>query len=520
VIAIENVRLFQAEQQRSRELSESLEQQTATSQVLQVISSSPGNLEPVFNAMLENATRICKAKLGVMELYEDGAFRRVAASGAPSAYLEFRQREPIIRPPPEYPLGQIAATKQVIHVSDMAAQPEPSRGRLTALAGARTLVTVPMLKDEELVGAIAIYRTEIRPFTDKQIELVKSFASQAVIAIENARLLSELRESLEQQTATADVLQVISSSPGDLQPVFASMLENAARICDAQSGNIYRWDGKALHLQAAYNTPAALVEARRGVAFAPPPTGSFGRMIATKTTMHVADLTAEEEYIRRSPDIVRAVELGGIRTFLAVPMVKDDQLIGAFSLFRQAVRPFTEKQIDLVKSFAAQAVIAIENTRLLTELRESLEQQTATSKVLDVISRSAFDLRAVFEAVVESSVRLCGAERGFIYRFDGELLQMAVGFNVTQQLREYAEPNPIRPGRQSAGARAALERRTIHIPDVFADPEYTYGAKDVGKFRTESRTRACSETLKPRWRICGPRRIALSRRKSLRHSAN
>jgi class 3 adenylate cyclase/putative methionine-R-sulfoxide reductase with GAF domain len=308
-----------------------------------------------------------------------------------------------------------------------------------------------------------------------------------------ARLTRERDEALEQQTATSEVLHVISSSPGDLQPVFETMLANAVRICDAKFGNIHRWDGEALHIVAAHNTPPAFAEARRrSPHFRPSPKAPFGRMVATKTVVHVTDLTADRGYIeQRDPVTVSAVELGGVRTVLYVPMLKESELIGAFTLSRQEVRPFTEKQIALVTSFAAQAVIAIENTRLLKELRqrtadltESLEQQAATADVLEVISRSAFDLQAVFETVAESSVRLCGADRAFIFRFDGEFLRMAVAYNATAEFAEWVANHPIPPGRHSGSARAALERRTIHVPDVLADPEYTYGAKDVEQIRT------------------------------------
>jgi GAF domain-containing protein len=244
------------------------------------------------------------------------------------------------------------------------------------IGGIRTLLTVPMLKDDALVGVMATFRQEVRPFTDEQIELLQSFAAQAVIAIENARLLSELRESLQQQTATADVLKVISSSPGELEPVFNAMLENATRICDAKFGNIYRWDGDSLQLLATHNTPPAFAALRRSSPFRPGPESPTGRMVATKTVTHVADLAAERGYAERDPIFVESVEVGGIRTLLSVPMLKENTLIGAFTIYRQEVRPFTDKQIDLVRSFAAQAVIAIENTRLLSELRQRTNDLT------------------------------------------------------------------------------------------------------------------------------------------------
>ena len=265
-------------------------------------------------------------------------------------------------------------------------------------AGVRTYLAVPMLKENELIGAFALARQQVRPFNDKQIELVTNFAAQAVIAIENARLLNELRqrttdltartgdltEALEQQTATSEVLQVISSSPGDLEPVFATMLENAVRICDAKFGNIYRWDGDALHLVAAHNTPPAFAEARGSSPLQRPgPKTVVGRMLATKTVIHVADLAAEQAYIKdRVPPAVAAVELGGVRTILAVPMLNKNELIGSFTVYRQEVRPFTDKQMALITNFASQAVIAIENARLLRELRDRTEQVEAQSQEL------------------------------------------------------------------------------------------------------------------------------------------
>ena len=488
VIAIENARLLNELRQRttdlterSADLTEALEQQTATSEVLRVISRSPGDLKPVFQTMLENATRICEAKFGTLFRFDGKSFYPAADVGTPPELSEYMGR-PAFQPLPGGHLDRVLRTKQLFHTADDTAEAVP--GPAARLAGARSTLCVPMLKDDALIGAIVIYRQEVRPFTDKQIELLTNFAAQAAIAIENTRLLNELRELLQQQTATSEVLQVVSSSPGDLEPVFAAMLEKAVLICDAKFGNIYRWDGDALHVSASYNTPPAYTEERKRVQFRADQKTPIGRMILTKTVVHVDDVRTETSYIERSQPTVAAAELGGVRTLLAVPMLNEGELIGAFGLSRQEVRPFTDKQIALVQNFAAQAVIAIENTRLLNELRESLQQQTATAEVLEVISRSAFDLRAVFETVAESSVRLCGAGLGFIFRFDGELLRLASAFNASQEHKDFVEQNPIRPGRHSAAARAALERRTIHIPDVLADPEYSYGAKDFGVFRT------------------------------------
>jgi GAF domain-containing protein len=378
VIAIENARLFEAEQQRTRELVESLEQQTATSEVLQVISSSPGDLEPVFAAMLEKAVRICDATFGNIYRSDGDTLHLVAAHNMPPAFAEFafakfRRRSPL-RSSPQNAIGRALATKIAVHVADLAAQrpyiEERDAGYVAAveLGGARTFLAAPMLKEDELIGLFSLYRQEVRPFTDKQIALVTNFAAQAVIAIENARLLSELRESLQEQTATAEVLQVISGSPGDLEPVFAAMLEKAVRICDAKFGNISRWDGDALYLLATHNTPLAYAEARRRSPVRPNPNNIFGRMVATKTVVHVPDAAELRE--QDNPEYVAAVELGGVRTCLAVPMLKEHELVGSISLFRQEVLPFTDKQIALITNFASQAVIAIENARLLKELRE------------------------------------------------------------------------------------------------------------------------------------------------------
>src|SRR5262249_18661803 len=411
VIAIENVRLFEEVQARTRELSESLEQQTATSEVLKVISSSPGELEPVFQAMLEKAVQVCGAKFGNLWLREGDAFRIGATYGAPQAYANSLRSTPVHRPDPETGLAQMVRTKKPFQVSDITAASERKdkmRQALIELAGARTLIGVPMLKNDELVGGIGIYRQEVRPFTDKQIDLVANFAAQAVIAIENTRLLNELRqrtddlsESLEQQTATSEVLKVISSSASELQPVFDTMAENAVKLCGAERAYVFRFDGELLRAVATYNVGPENKQFVLNNPIAPGRRSVSARAALERRTVQVPDVQADPEFAYAIRDV------DPIRTVLAVPMLKGDDLIGTIIIYRIAVDTFTDKQVTLIETFADQAVIAIENTRLLNELRqrtndlsESLDQQTATSEVLRLISSSAGELEPVFQALL------------------------------------------------------------------------------------------------------------------------
>jgi signal transduction histidine kinase len=467
VIAIENARLL-------NELRESLQQQTATADVLKVISSSPGELAPVFETMLANAVQICGAKFGVISLREGDAFHHIASHGAPPALVEERRREPLIRPTPGHQLERLMRTKDVVHVPDILADPE-SAPILAKFGGAKALVNVPLLKDGSLIGSLVIFRQEAGPFSGKQIELVKNFAAQAVIAIENARLLNELRESLEQQTATSEVQQVISSSPGELEPVFETMLAKATDICAAKFGVLWLVDGHGFRSVAMHGLPPAHVEERqREPVIYPTPEDPLSRLACTKGVVHIHDLKEDEAYIKGYPPLRAVVDSGGGRTLLVVPMLKANVLVGAIAIYAQEVRPFTGKQIELVNNFAAQAVIAIENVRLLSELRESLQQQTATADVLKVISRSTFDLKSVLQTLVESAARLCDADKGTITRQIDGVFYRAESYGFPVEVMERWKKLAVTPERSNAAGRALLEGRTVHIPDADADSDYSF----------------------------------------------
>jgi GAF domain-containing protein len=500
VIAIENARLLNELRQRTDDLSESLDQQTATSEVLKVISSSPGELKPVFEALLANATYLCGAKFASLLLVEGDQLRRVALHNAPSALVEHWQSMPLFRTHPESAAGRAVATKQVALDDDLTTTPryrdgEPLVVAAVRLGGYRTVMSVPMLKDDIVVGIISIYRQEVHSFTDKQIQLVQNFAAQAVIAIENTRLLSELRqrtddlsESLEQQTATAEVLTVISSSPGELQPVFQAMLEQATRVCEAKFGFLYRLDSGTVVPVALHGVPQALIEYFQRGPLQPHEDAPISRVIRTKQLAHVADFTTERAYLERNPMAVAGAELAGMRTLLVVPLLRQDALIGVFAIYRQEVRPFTDKQIELVQNFAAQAVIAIENTRLLNELRqrtddltESLEQQTATSEVLRVISSSPGDLEPVFQAMLDHAVRICDAGFGVLFRVSNNQFYPAalhgVGESFATFLRERGSFKAL-PG--SILDRLSHTRDICHTEDDAAGPTPGAAARHGG----------------------------------------
>jgi GAF domain-containing protein len=491
VIAMENARLLGELQARTRELEESLEYQTATSDVLNVISRSTSDVQPVLDTVVETAVRLCGADNGGITIREGEVYRHVAQTQAVAADAEHweasRQRR--IVPGRDSVAGWVALEGRVVHVEDIRADPDYAVPSAVA-SGRRTMLGVPLLREGAVLGTIVLSRKRVEPYTERQIELVRTFADQAVIAMENARLLGELRESLEQQTATAEILEVINRSPGDLAPVFDAMLQRAIRLCDAKIGSLWTYESKQFQLAAICGGSQALFDTIASARFSYDRMSARGRVLRGEYVTHVLDARESEAYIAGDPVRRAMVDLGGGRTLVTVALRKDDAVLGIFTIYRQEVRSFSDKEIAVLESFAAQAVIAMENARLLGELQartrdleESLEYQTATSDVLKVISRSTADVQPVLDTVAETAARLCSADTAGITIREGEVYRFVSGSAVDAEYWAALRQRTIVPGRDSIAGRVALEGRVVHIEDIRADPDYALPESVVAGIR-------------------------------------
>jgi GAF domain-containing protein len=480
VIAIENARLFRELEVRNRDLTEALDQQTATSEILRVISSSPTDVQPVLDAVAESAARLCGATDALIHLVEGETMRLVAHFGA-LRYAATSETRPIS---PGSHSGRAILEHRVIHVDDMLDEQSraqyPDVADLVRISGARTILAVPLLREDTPIGVIVIRRREVRPFSDSQIGLVKTFADQAVIAIENVRLFKELEarnadltEALDRQTATAEILRVISSSPTDVRPVFDTIARSASRLCGGMYAIVTRFDGELLHLVAEHNPrPGASAPTAGLYPRHPRRDASSGRAILERGVVHIPDVEQEPDL---SPEIARGV---GARSLLAVPMLHDGRPIGGISVSRTEVGPFPSDQIDLLKVFADQAVIAIENVRLFTELdarnrdlTEALAQQTATAEILRAISSSPTDIQPVFDTIVTSAGRLCEAESAVVWRFEDGMAHFVAAYNFSSETVEsYRRRFPRLLGDTDYLGRIA-DGSVLNISNIESDPE-------------------------------------------------
>ena len=467
---------------RTQELTESLTQQTATADVLKVISRSTFDLQPVLDTLVESAARLCQAETAFIFLRDGAVYRLAANHGFSREFEDFVRAHPI-SPGRGTLAGRVAVEAAIVHIPDVLEDSEYTWQEAQERGGMRTMLGVPLLRQGTPIGVLQVTRLAVKSFTDKQIELVTTFADQAVIAIENVRLFDEvqarteeLSESLQQQTATADVLKVISRSTFDLQPVLDVLVETAARLCEAEKAFIFRFDGKVLRSAASHNASAELLDFVKQNPISP------GRHQWHRAGGLGAAHGAHSRCSRPIPSIRMArAEVDPIRTVLGVPMLKGDELIGVFMIYRLEVRPFTPKQIELVTTFADQAVIAIENVRLFdevqartAELTESLEYQTATSDVLGVISRSPNDLQPVLDTIVETAHELCQAQYSLFFKLGADgLYHIAAGKDADPGFIEWLRENPIAEGDGTATGLAALEKQVIHLEDALVDPRFT-----------------------------------------------
>ena len=495
VIAIENVRLF-------NETKEALEQQTATSEILRVISQSQTEVQPVFDAIVKSGTTLCDAAWGAAVGFDGQRLTLMAQHNMTPSELETLRGTYPRSATRRQATGRAVIDRRTVHIPDIREEPDylsPAQQWL----GFRTVLAVPMLRDGEPIGVLALWRREVRRFTDQQIALMETFADQAVIAIENVRLFTELQTSnrelttaLDTQTATSDILRVISRSQTDVQPVFDAIVQSAVRLLGAYAGALTRSAGDQIEMVALTSTDAAGDAAARAVyPVSLQSEQPHAQAIRERLPLNIADAHTDH----RVPEAARAAARArGYRSWVVVPMLHHDEAVGTIGVTRREPGGFNDDEIALLQTFADQAVIAIENVRLFTELQEknqaltaahaqvseALKQQTATAEVLQVISRSTFDLQPVLDTLIENATRLCQARRGVIMQRDGDVYRGVAFYNVAPDLVEYVRNHPVAPGRHTITARAALERRTIHVVDLQADPEYAY-ARGADPIRTE-----------------------------------
>jgi GAF domain-containing protein len=444
---------------------------------------SPTDPAPVFEAILESALRLCKAPIGGVCL-SDGQVVSLAALRAPADSVEV-VRATFPRRLEDVGIAVRAIREgRIVHLADVL-QESSSHHVVDEAIGVRGELAVPMWREGRCIGAITMARPEPGLFSESQVALIRTLADQAAIAVENVRLFTETKEALEQQTATAEILRVISSSPTDVQPVFDTIVKNVVRLCDAVYSTVFRVDEGRIDLVAHHNIPPeGLEELRRRYPAPLSVTTGSAQAARERVVVQISDVENDPTV---TEDRRRLAGIVGYRSQAWVPMLKGDRTLGVIGVSRREAEPFPAQHIALLQTFADQAVIAIENVRLFTELEarnreltESLEQQTATSDVLKVISRSTFDLQPVLKTLVESAVSLCGADRGFVYRQDGDRYGVAAAYGGTQEYLELSQRNPITLDRGSATGRALLERRVIHIHDTMADPEHTWAKAERG----------------------------------------
>ncbi len=477
VIAIENVRLFDEVQARTRDLAEALQQQTATAEVLKVISRSTFDLQPVLETLVESVARLCDTEMAFILRRDGEVFRAGAAVGYSREYMEYLQSHPLSVNRGSV-TGRVALEGRIVQIADVTADPEYTLTQTTSLTGQRTSLGVPLFREGQVIGVFVLARRRVEPFTERQIELATTFADQAAIAINNVGLFNETQEALQQQTATAEVLKVISRSAFDLNLATSTILEAAARLCRAPLATLHLRDGEVCRLVTQFGLPEAFErEARENPIPVRYPLHSR-RPARAGDVAHFSDAWNDPDYLYKS-----TAKLGGYRAIVVVPLMRDDELVGIFSLGRPEPEPFTPSQIKLVQTFADQAAIAIENARLFNEVKartddlgEALQQQTATADVLKVISRSAFDLQAVLDTLVNSAVSLCGSAGGLIFLQSGDTFQVKAATAEVEsrdaELLRRLRATPQRPGRGTVGARVLLTGEVQNIADVQLDSDY------------------------------------------------